>query len=1352
MAIKKLRFVVLIALVLMLVLTFAACNLTQTTQQYKVTVHPNNGQVDVVWNRATNFPTLTREGYTMSGLYLDDTYTTAVTVEELKNMELTSDIDVYVKWTQNQTPQNYTVTVHPSNGGEDVIWQIGDAIPSFKKVGYVVGGFFVDENLEEPIDLSTLTELTSNMEVWVKWDDCKHSDSQWTIDDDATCTEDGKKHRTCPICEKLIEDTIPATDHAYGTVTYVWSADNTTCTATRVCSHDASHKETETVNATSVVTQNKTCTLVELTKYTATFENAAFAQQVKEDVQTAAALDHAYGTVTYEWSKDNKTCTATRVCSHDASHKETETVNATAVVTQNKTCTLVELTTYTATFENAAFAQQVKEDVQTADALDHAYGTVTYEWSKDNKTCTATRVCSHDASHKETETVNATAVVTQNKTCTLVELTKYTATFENAAFAQQVKEDVQTADALGHNKTHHALDDATCTEDGTIEYWSCDRCNKNYSDEDCTKEVTNLVISAKGHTFGDWIVETPATCTDAGVKAHKDCSVCKKHFDNDGNEIADLTISATGHDTTFHEKVDATCTTEGTLAYWSCDKCGNNFADQEGNTVITDLTINKTAHTGDWIDEVPATYWTTGTKGYQHCAVCDKEYDKNGAEIESLVIEKLASNTYAEYIAAGEDQNLTILGYISGISADKKNVWIVDADGQHGYYVYKLSNATTLEVGAEVAVKGKRSAFNGLYQLKNCTIVASGKTATQNGVTIGYTDRTDVFSAENPSLDEYQSTLAELKGVTIGTISGDSLNFTLGGKTCAIYVKANAIDSATATALKALWIEGGTADVKGFVGVYSSNGTTTYQILPVDANAITISDATKLASIKDIPEEVSADFTLPASVMDGAITWASNNTAIEIGALTEGGYPATITQGSDDVTVELTATLNGATRTFNVKVLKSGSVAIVEQTATMAYSGTTTNMSGTENNASLVGLDPSIFTVSSTKTGNNHVGLNKDGDIRIYADNTLTVSVSDGYEIISITFDFKKNGNLIKVSNGTLNITADRDGVYAIDAQKVVFTNSGSSGIQIKSITIIYCLATVKTDAEKLAGIPEFDEIIAMTVNDITKITLSDIAETWESSDPSIIEIDGTNAIVNHGNSEQNVMLTAKLGTESREFTVTVGQKLSDQAKLDQIPDIVNKNGITDDFKLNQIATSWTVPEGTTAITIDGYNAAVLRSDNDVEVVLTAHLGTATRDFKVVVLKQVVSGTSATLSFAKTDNRVSQDENKQVWSQNGITVTNNKASSASAVVDSSDPVKFYAKSEVIIAAMGNITKIEFVCSSSNYASNLNNSLNGLGTVTVSGSTVTIELTNPSQSITFTCAAQTRIKSMTVYTA
>lgn len=83
---------------------------------------------------------------------------------------------------------------------------------------------------------------------------------------------------------------IPASGHSYGEVAYVWSADNSSCTAKRVCSADSSHVESYTATITSEVTQQATATLPELTTFTATFSKDGFETQTLT-IQTAPCLE-----------------------------------------------------------------------------------------------------------------------------------------------------------------------------------------------------------------------------------------------------------------------------------------------------------------------------------------------------------------------------------------------------------------------------------------------------------------------------------------------------------------------------------------------------------------------------------------------------------------------------------------------------------------------------------------------------------------------------------------------------------------------------------------------------------------------------------------------------------------------------------------------------------------------------------------------------------------------------------------------------------------------------------------------------------------------------------------------------
>ena len=122
--------------------------------------------------------------------------------------------------------------------------------------------------------------------------------------------------------------------------------------------------------------------------------------------------------------------------------------------------------------------------------------------------------------------------------------------------------------------------------------------------------------------------------------------------------------------------------------------------------------------------------------------------------------------------------------------------------------------------------------------------------------------------------------------------------------------------------------------------------------------------------------------------------------------------------------------------------------------------------------------------------------------------------------------------------------------------------------------------------------------------------------------------------------------------------------------------------------------------------------------------------------------------TEATLSFADKANRTEFSTSKQVWSQNGITFTNNKLSSTNAVADYSNPVRCYAGSNIVIEASGNITKIVFDCNSSSYASALKDSIGGAATV--SGNQVTVALDGAETSFTVaSLTAQVRLNAVTV---
>ena len=99
---QKQRFVSILTILTMAVILtciFAACDKVGAQDSgFKVTIHPNNGQDDIVWDVAADIPSITKDGYHIVGYYLDAELTISTSLESLKATGLAKNVDVYVKW------------------------------------------------------------------------------------------------------------------------------------------------------------------------------------------------------------------------------------------------------------------------------------------------------------------------------------------------------------------------------------------------------------------------------------------------------------------------------------------------------------------------------------------------------------------------------------------------------------------------------------------------------------------------------------------------------------------------------------------------------------------------------------------------------------------------------------------------------------------------------------------------------------------------------------------------------------------------------------------------------------------------------------------------------------------------------------------------------------------------------------------------------------------------------------------------------------------------------------------------------------------------------------------------------
>ena len=450
-----------------------------------------------------------------------------------------------------------------------------------------------------------------------------------------TCDADGwAPYDTCKNCDYTTYTAIPALGHDWGEPSYAWNDTHTQVTATRVCKHDASHKETETANASAEVTRAATCTEKGEHTYTsAAFENTAFAAQtlVLEDID---ALGHDWNDAVYVWNDDHSKVTASHVCKRDETHTETETANAVSAVTTEPTCLEMGKTTYTsAAFVIPEFTVQTVTLTNIA-ALGHDWGEVSYIGSADHTRLTATRVCQRDGNHVETETVDAAFTITTQATCTEPGETTYTpAEYANEAFLVR---SVTLTDipALGHdwgtagyewNADHTQLTatrvcandeshvetetvsaasevttPATCTEMGRTTYTSAAFENPAFT----VQTVTLTDIAALGH---DWGEPTYIWNDDhSGLTATR---VCKR----DGSHSETETVSATAEITR-----PASCTARGRTTYTSAAFANPAFSVH----TITLANIPKLDHNWVQAPSTAATDTADGVRGGTACSAC----------------------------------------------------------------------------------------------------------------------------------------------------------------------------------------------------------------------------------------------------------------------------------------------------------------------------------------------------------------------------------------------------------------------------------------------------------------------------------------------------------------------------------------------------------------------------------------------------------------------------------------------------------------------------------------------------------------------------------------------------------
>ena len=182
----------------------------------------------------------------------------------------------------------------------------------------------------------------------------------------------------------------------------------------------------------------------------------------------------------------------------------------------------------------------------------------------------------------------------------------------------------------------------TCTENGNKEYWTCEHCKKYLLSNDTNPETAKAVEQSEtvipaSHKLTK-VEAKDATCSESGNKEYWTCEHCGKYFLSDDTnpetakavELSETVIPAS-HKLTKVEAKDATCAENGNKAYWTCEHCGKYFLSDDSNSetakaVEQSETVIPASHKLTKVEAKDATCTEDGNKEYWTCEHCKKYF------------------------------------------------------------------------------------------------------------------------------------------------------------------------------------------------------------------------------------------------------------------------------------------------------------------------------------------------------------------------------------------------------------------------------------------------------------------------------------------------------------------------------------------------------------------------------------------------------------------------------------------------------------------------------------------------------------------------------------------------------
>lgn len=497
-------------------------------------------------------------------------------------------------------------------------------------------------------------------------------------------------------------------------------------------------------------------------------------------------------------------------------------------------------------------------------------------------------------------------------------------------------------------------------------------------------------------------------------------------------ESTEITVEVASALPTITSVADALLLEDGSQVYLevTVDKVTSEWSDQYGN-----MRIDVTDGTGT----LDCYRFSTKVEAGQKLLVKGTISSYNGKKqlAQGGTAEVLAyngMNTVSEALALEDGAKVAVLGTVKEINTEWSEqygnitVTIVDALGNE-LYVYRMG--TNVNVGDRIVVDGVMGSYKGAKQ------VAQGSK--------GYT------------VEEW---LAAHTGPTPVEVTVDATNATIftgaEGETPALSDVTIALDANGNIIFASYTVSGYGGPADGFYhdGNYTVNAGQTSGIFSLDE---------QFAGWPTVTPDGQNAWTLYTVVVPEGGQIITGDVATMLPIVNE-IFGANLTEMTNNTYFETTLE-DGAYNHYTVKVEVQAPV--VEGQYVAAYTGdTTANMKADINNAESLGLDPTIWTVTSAITGTqkNHAGLNKAGQIRFYANSgaagysEVTFTCVDMIETLVVELGEGKNAYSLGIYVDGVKVVANEDGSFTINSNSFVIYNDAnvdtSSQLWVTSLTM----------------------------------------------------------------------------------------------------------------------------------------------------------------------------------------------------------------------------------------------------------------------------------------------------------